>query len=288
MKTMHECPLYLMRDVDKYNDYNYCLLHHWIRDDISGSLYRNWFKISTKDIILDNSLYELGSFDKVGIGYEGYVKVIKEVNPTYYIIPDDRDFKRNNEIFDNWWNNYHTTQLNEYKTMGVLHGTVLEKLKTFHNIEHKVDIIGVPIEPNTFGVKHSNNDFVNETIDRYLLVSELVKSGCKKIHLLGMKIPLEISLNYPIEVISMDTSNPILHGLVGVEYSQYGLDKKHNTMIHDIWSNMIFNRVAISKAYDNANIFQNLKRNKIELSEFVSIMSKEFGVEFRDLDVLKI
>ena len=289
MKTMHESPLYMMRDVDKYNDYDYCLLHHWIRKDISGSLYRNWFRNSSKEIILDNSLYELGSFDKVGIGYDGYANVIKQIKPTYYIIPDDRDANKNNEMFNNWWNNYHTKELKEYKTMGVLHGTILEKLKTFHNMEHKVDIIGVPIESNVFGISYCNNSFVNETIDRYLLVKELVKSGCKKIHLLGMKIPLEISLGYSNEVISMDTSNPVLHGLCDVEYSKYGLDKKHNTMIHDIFSNNTFRGSLVTKAYNNLEIFRDLKRNKINLSKFVEIMKNEFGVEFySELDVLKI
>ena len=288
MKTMHESPLYLMRDVDKYNDYDYCLLHHWIRKDISGSLYRNWFRNSSKEIILDNSLYELGSFDKIEIGYQGYADVIRELKPTYYIIPDDRDFKKNNEMFNDWWNKYHTTQLKDIKSMGVLHGTVLEKLKTFHNMSGRVDIIGLPIEPNVFGVRYSSNNFVNETVDRYLLVEELVKLGCKKIHLLGTKIPLEVSLNYPDEVVSMDTSNPILHGLVGVDYTEFGLSEKHNTMIHDIWDRISLNGSMISKAYDNAVIFQDLKKNKIELSEFVSIMSNKFGVEFYDLDVLKI
>jgi len=83
IKVSHEVPIALLPQSVTFNDYDYCLVHlvdqypeykeHYVR---AGMLNR--------DVLLDNSIFELGhSFEP-----EAFVEKVKELKPTFYIVPD--------------------------------------------------------------------------------------------------------------------------------------------------------------------------------------------------------
>ena len=59
IKVSHEAPLYILNEIQKFNDYDYCLPH--LMDE--NKTYKKFFQDSKKRgryIIMDNSLHELG------------------------------------------------------------------------------------------------------------------------------------------------------------------------------------------------------------------------------------
>ena len=85
IRITHEFPLcyYLDGTAEKLTDYTYCLVHRYLENED----YRNYMKDQVKKgriVYLDNSLYELGAaWDQ-----EAYADVIRELKPTYYMLPD--------------------------------------------------------------------------------------------------------------------------------------------------------------------------------------------------------
>ena len=83
MKVSHEVPICMLEKSREFNDYDYALVH--LFEDNPD--YFNFYKESVemgREVILDNSLYELGK----SYNDELYAKWITKLNPTYYIIPD--------------------------------------------------------------------------------------------------------------------------------------------------------------------------------------------------------
>jgi hypothetical protein len=83
IKIAHEAPLSIFEEITELTDYQYCLVH--LMDE--SPEYRDKFiKLCKKkyEVILDNSIFELGTAFKG----EDYFKWVKELKPSWYIIPD--------------------------------------------------------------------------------------------------------------------------------------------------------------------------------------------------------
>ena len=83
MKISHEVPLFLLEDSQKFNDYDYALVH--LLD--SDQDYANYFikaKQEGRYIILDNSLHELGT----AYNDSGLLHWIDKIRPNEFIVPD--------------------------------------------------------------------------------------------------------------------------------------------------------------------------------------------------------
>ena len=83
IKIAHEAPKSIFQEVERLTDYSYALVHLFEEDEE----YLNLFKEAKKkgrEIILDNSIFELEeAFDA-----ERFAYWIKELEPTWYIVPD--------------------------------------------------------------------------------------------------------------------------------------------------------------------------------------------------------
>ena len=257
MKISHECPLALLESSRYFNDYDYALVHLFPKYEE----YFNFFKESLaqgRDVILDNSLFELGkAFDT-----SEFIKWIEKLKPTQYIIPDS------------WGSCTETLEaLGEFKReninhkavkIGVAQGATRESTETcFKRMYHDpfVDKIAISFGSPAWNFgRFPASEFerlYNQAVGRFEFVDKMVNAGYvdKKVHLLGVSLPQEL-LFYNKEkysfVESVDSSNPIVHGMEGVCYSAAGLMSKNNKKIAE---NM---EVACSNG-DMRNIFFNIK-----------------------------
>ena len=100
------------------------------------------------------------------------------------------------------------------------------------------------------------NPLVGKMMGRIMVISRMYKRGLigksDRVHLLGCALPQEFGYyaDFPF-IESIDTSNPIIHGLEGVKYNSLGLlnkasikidliDKEINTdVLYDINHNLI-------------------------------------------------
>ena len=83
------------------------------------------------------------------------------------------------------------------------------------------------------------NPLVGKMMGRIMTISRMYESGLinktDRIHLLGCALPQEFGYyaDFPF-IESVDTSNPIIHGMEGVKYSSLGLLTKSSTKIDKI------------------------------------------------------
>ena len=98
IRIAHESPKSIFDTVQRFTDYDYALVHLFEED----TEYLNMFKkaVSTgREVILDNSIFELEeAFDADRFAYW-----IKELRPTWYIVPDAlEDSKRTMNQMAEW------------------------------------------------------------------------------------------------------------------------------------------------------------------------------------------
>ena len=101
------------------------------------------------------------------------------------------------------------------------------------------------------------NPLVGKMMGRIMTISKMYKSGLisksDRVHLLGCALPQEFGYyaDFPF-IESIDTSNPIIHGLQGVKYNSLGLLSKSPTKIDQIEE-----AINTEKLYDiNHNLIQ--------------------------------
>ena len=85
---------------------------------------------------------------------------------------------------------------------------------------------------------HVNKD-LGKALGRLTFIGKLIQEGelskYDRIHLLGCAVPQEFGWYRDLKFIeSIDTSNPIIHGLQGVQYNSLGLLTKSSTKIDQI------------------------------------------------------
>lgn len=236
IKVSHEVPLCLLEESRLFNDYDYALVHLFN----NYPSYYNFFKESLskgREVILDNSIFELGeSFD-----IHKFAKIVKELKPTKYIIPDALE------------NMYETldklrTWINLYSTLpgikiGVIQGeTYGELVECYKHMDKLCDEIAISFDYSYYSEK-SVSDYkpVDWCEGRKMLIDRMISEGIinytKKHHLLGCSLPQEFN-HYKSEkysfINSIDTSNPIVHGIRGISYKENGLEKKESIKLVDL------------------------------------------------------
>lgn len=239
MKISHESPLALLKISRAYNDYDYALVHLFEK----YPEYYKFFEESLgmgRTVILDNSIFELGTaFDS-----DEFYKWVLKLNPTYYIIPD---------VFDNWaatirnvneWRMKYGEQIHDSKPMVVVQGSTPEEFLDCYQTLYKMGMpmIAFPVNSKSYlnGKEYTPQNMAE---GRYMMINTCLnwlkvyhidtKPMPVKHHLLGLSLPQEVGLYKDIpEIVSIDTSNPVLHGMEGVWYDEDGnlSDKSHNKM----------------------------------------------------------
>ncbi len=236
MQISHESPLCLLDKSRQYNDYDYCLVHLCEK----YPEYLNFFKTSLKQgrhVLLDNSIFELGiAFDR-----DKFAEFVIDIKPTEYIIPDVlEDSEATMDSFRDWIARHKDLP---GKKIGVIQGRTYKELVTcYEYMVHDADKIAISFDYSYYEVIGLGDTRVEQWVDgRRRLLKQLVEDGIidthKPHHLLGCALPLEFKdyiRNYGF-IETLDTSNPVLHGMYGIKYGPDGLHEKHMVKMADVF-----------------------------------------------------
>ena len=256
MKISHEVPLCMLEESRKLNNYDYALVH--LFDE--NKRYYDFFKESLKmgrEVLLDNSIFELGTaFDT-----NKFVKYIKELKPTEYVVPDVWwDSKGTIEAFKNWKEKYKDLP---GKMIGVVQGKTLgELIDCYKYMIENADKIAIsftyPIyQELSIGTSKLHKQMVGRRYLINLLRNLPFDRPHKPFHLFGCSLPQEYRFyktDHNIE--SMDTSNPIVHGILNIRYTETGdlFDKEKIKLVE------LLNEELDEKQKENINY--NIKKFK--------------------------
>ena len=237
IKIAHESPKSIFEDVQKVTDYDYALVHLFEED----KEYLEQFKKAIakgREVILDNSIFELEeAFDADRFAYW-----INELRPTWYIVPDAlEDAKKTMSQMAEW--NLKYANKTYGKKIGVVQGKTYEQIKACYEYMDKlanVDMIAISFDYSyyTKSVPHPNK-YVSWMLGRVKLLGNLVRDGIinedKPHHLLGCGLPQEFAFysQYPW-IYSLDTSNPVVHGIKGIGYRSDGLWSKESQKLFEL------------------------------------------------------
>lgn len=254
MLISHEVPICMLEKSKSFNDYDYCLLHLTYEYPEYKQFYSDSIKRGRK-VLLDNSLFELGD----ALNNEQLAQGVLDLRPTWYVIPD-------------CLNNYKTTieRLNSFikdysdlpgKSIGVIQGATIDELAECYNyMKYKVDKIAIPFGSKAFEEYNIGNTVLEKrTFGRIKFIHYLMDynmwNSYTPHHLLGCNIPIEFSYYKDIANIeTIDTSNPIVNGLLGKKFDLLQKEKpphKINDMIMEQ-----FNEEQIKLAVNNARAFR--------------------------------
>ena len=231
-KVSHEVPLQLLSDSKQFNDYDYSLTDLL---DIHPE-YEDYFRQAKKEgryIIMDNSLHELGeAYDTKRLMYW-----VNELKPNEFIVPDVWE----NSIYSirnaKHWSKVELPK--EVTKVAVVQG---KSYSEFASGYQSYKWFGYEKIAFSYGASwfqecfQHPNPYIAKMMGRLKTINNLYKydiiSDYDRVHLLGCNLPqayLYYKDYYFIETI--DTSNPIIHGLEGIRYSEGGLLQKSNQKI---------------------------------------------------------
>lgn len=232
MLISHESPLCLLEKSKEYNDYDYALVHLFEK----YPAYFDFFKesIKTRKMYLDNSVFELGkAFDPDR--FKKYCDIFAGINCDnfYYIVPDCLgDMEGTIEQFKSF-------DYNRGHRIGVVQGNTLDSvMECFKFMRSRADIVAVSFG-YPFFLESPGSTVCEKCMNgRISLMDELKRIGLLqgvKVHLLGCYLPQEFR-HYKDweEIVSLDTSNPVVHGLKHIRYGDEGLTVKESVKLVDL------------------------------------------------------
>lgn len=236
IKIAHESPKSIFKTIQSLTDYDYALVHLFEED----KEYLNLFKEAKKEgreIILDNSIFELEeAFDA-----ERFAYWIKELEPTWYIVPDALEDAMKTVSQMREWNKKYSDLPG--KKIGVVQGKTYAEIKECYEYMDKianVDMIAISFDYSYYreSVPHPNK-YVSWMLGRVKLLGDLLRDGIinekKPHHLLGCGLPQEFAFYKDYEwIYSLDTSNPVVHGIKGVPYTEQGLWDKESQKLFEL------------------------------------------------------
>ena len=261
IKIAHESPKSIFSTVQKYTDYDYALVHLFEEDPE----YLQQFKEAVskgREVILDNSIFELEeAFDA-----DKFAKWVDKLRPTWYIIPDAlEDAARTCTQAEMWRINHSNVP---GKSIGVIQGKTYEEIVQCYEFMDKdmdVDMIAISFDYSyyTKSVPHPNK-YVSWMLGRVKLLGDLLRDGVinkdKPHHLLGCGLPQEFSFYKHADydfIYSLDTSNPVVHGIKGITYGSDGLWSKESQKLFEMINqevedtNMILNNIQKFRWFTN-------------------------------------
>lgn len=258
MKISHESPLSLLNPSRGYNDYDYALVH--LFEEIPE--YYSFFKESVRQgrhVILDNSIFELGhAFDS-----SKFAHYVEELTPTEYIIPD---------VLENTLGTMDSALdfIEKYpnlpgKRIGVVQGKTYEEIimcYQYLDTAINVDKIAISFDYSFYNeLAPHPNKWMSFTLGRAQTLARLQNDGIinknKPHHLLGCALPIEFlfyrqGFNW-IETI--DTSSPVVHGLLDIAYEPGGLVSKQSIKLVDL-INAVPTSDQVAKIMNNIQTFR--------------------------------
>lgn len=251
IKIAHESPKAIFDQVQAVTDYDYALVHLFEEDPQYLHLFEDALA-KGREVILDNSIFELEeAFDA-----QKFAEWIQYLKPTWYIVPDAlEDAKKTVQQMTEWNNKYKNLP---GKKIGVVQGKTYEQIKICYEYMDKianVDMIAISFDYSyyTETVPHPNK-YVSWMLGRVKLLGDLLRDGIineeKPHHLLGCGLPQEFAFYSDYKwIYSLDTSNPVVHGIKGVPYREDGLWYKESQKLFEMINyvpediNMILNNI---------------------------------------------
>jgi len=234
MKISHEVPICLLEDSLDFNDYQYCLPHLLDQD----TDYRNFFYKAKQEgvyIIMDNSLHELG----VAYDESRLLHWINELKPNEFIVPDVWQDTNASIVNARKWS---TIELPEGVTkVAVVQAENLTGAsicyQTYKDLGYKKIAFSYGAEYYLNHSSHPNKN-IAKALGRIEVVSKLYSMGMinskDRVHLLGCQVPQEFSWYKDMPFIeTIDTSNPIMATLDGIQYGRNGLTEKPKANMND-------------------------------------------------------
>lgn len=261
----------MLEESRAFNDYDYALVHVFEKSGDYFKFYRESVE-KGRTVILDNSAYELGR----PYNEKAYRMWIKDLEPTEYILPDFRNDSRANRLAIISW--CQTNKDLPGRKIGVVHGSNFDDYcKNYKDIEPWVDKIAFSVE--SFFFKDIN---LNPAFARIKILEEMVEKGVineeKSHHILGALSPIEYASYLKYKWIeSVDTSNPVLHGLLGEQYSgKNGLAKKSEVKLDQMMHLDVSDR-------QKRIIYFNVKWFRANLEvQSIHIAKEKFKIDFEE------
>lgn len=264
IKIAHESPKSIFNEVQKYTDYDYALVHLLEEDDEYFTQFEAAIR-QGREVILDNSIFELEeAFDAIKFN-----EWVNRMRPTWYIVPDAlEDSKKTIDQMADW--NSKGLGYKGSKKIGVVQGKSYAEIVdcyNYMNLEADVDMIAISFDYSyyTKSCPHANK-YVSWMLGRVKLLGDLLKDGIintnKPHHLLGCGLPQEFSFYKHSDynwIYSLDTSNPVVHGIKGIPYGTDGLWSKERQKLHELInadiedSNLILSNIQKFKWFTNGN-----------------------------------
>ena len=259
-KVSHELPINMLDKSFEINDYEYCLPHLL---DLNET-YRKHFedaKESGSYIIMDNSLHELGK----AYNTDRLLHWINHLEPNEFIVPDVWQNKAATLVNAKHWMNGYELPENTTKVAVVQANSYGEAMECYDILSYHLGYEKIAF---SYGADWYCDEFphpnplVGKMMGRIMVISKMYNEGMigekDRIHLLGCALPQEFGYyaDFPF-IESIDTSNPIIHGLEGVKYNSLGLLSKSPTKIDQI-----------EKEIDTETLY-NINHNLIQFKHFI-------------------
>lgn len=233
MKISHEVPRCLLTASPDFNDYNYCLPHLLDKDEEYEAFFRSE-KEKGRYCIMDNSLHELGeAYDYNRLRYW-----INELEPDEFIVPDVWMEGAMTAAQAKYWLQFELPE--NTKKIAVIQGRDKNDAYLCANLLANLgyDKLCVSYGATWYNdfFPHDNED-MGKALGRVRFVQGLLKLENLKdvrFHLLGCSLPQEFGwYNYHSRIESIDTSNPVMSALEGIEYQGHGLNYKPSANMND-------------------------------------------------------
>lgn len=239
VKRFHEAPISIFDRVQAVTDGDYFLVH--LFEENSEYLQKYYqAKEQGREIILDNSIFELGeAFDM-----DLFADWVNKLEPTWYIVPDvlENSYKTLENL--NKWNSKYRDAFPNSKKIAVVQGkNYSEIVECYQEIVRlgNVDMIAISFDYSYYEVTVPHpNKYMSWMLGRVKLLGDLCRGGIintsKPHHLLGIALPGEGLFYKDYEwIYSIDSSNPVVHGIKGVEYTpNFGLFTKESQKLHEM------------------------------------------------------
>mgnify|MGYP000418571424 FL=1 len=257
-KVSHELPINMLDKSFEINDYEYCLPHLLDQNE----KYKEHFlyaKEAGSYIIMDNSLHELGE----AYNTKRLLHWIKVLEPNEFIVPDVWQDKTATLVNAKKWQ---SIKLPENVTK-----VAVVQAQNYHEAWECYNVLkmqGYQKIAFSYGADWYAGEFphpnplVGKMMGRIMTISKMYKSGLinesDRVHLLGCALPQEFGYyaDFPF-IESIDTSNPIIHGLQGVKYNSLGLLNKESIKIDQIDKEI------------NTDVLYDINHNLIQFKNFI-------------------
>ena len=238
IKIAHEAPIDIFEEVQRYTDYDYALAH--LLEE--NGRYRDTFEraiLKGREVILDNSIFEL----EEAFEAERFYLWVERLKASWYIVPDAlENAEKTMQQMADWFKKYGDAP---GKSIGVVQGKNYQEIKDCYKAIDELspcDMIAISFDYSYYreSCPHPNK-YVSWMLGRVKLLGDLERDGIinkdKPHHLLGCGLPQEFQFYKHSDyhwIYSLDTSNPVVHGIKGIKYNDEGLWSKESQKLHEL------------------------------------------------------